>query len=196
MFCGPANAAAPAFAPAPPLQKAALRTRRQRAGAEQHRDDHLRLRLGQLLAQSGEMAAGQVAGFVRQHPDDLVWRLRLQQRAMIDKNAMAVGDKRVEYGLIDDRDLDILLLEARRRAGSAAHSRARAVRSRCRAGSAGFSFLGERRPSGRSDKGDRGRDRGHFGRGFAEEGEANNIRRSLSIGGGCDPRYALYKPPD
>ena len=59
------------------------------------------------------MATCQMAGFVRQHPDDLVRGLRLQQCAVVHENAMAVGDKRVEYGLIDDRDLDILLLEVR-----------------------------------------------------------------------------------
>jgi len=56
------------------------------------------------------VAADDVAGFVRQHPDDLVRGLRLQQCAVVHENAMAVGDKRVEYRLVDDRNLDILLL--------------------------------------------------------------------------------------
>jgi len=42
--------------------------RHDRAGAEQHGDDHLRLRLRQLLVKLGEMAAGKVAGFMRQYP--------------------------------------------------------------------------------------------------------------------------------
>ncbi len=85
---------------------------RDGADAQQHGDDHLGLRLRQLLAQPGEMAAGQMARFVRQHPDDLVRGFRLQQCAMVHENAAAVGDEGVKYRLIDDRDLDVLLLKA------------------------------------------------------------------------------------
>ena len=67
-----------------------------RAGAEQHGDDHLGLGVGKLLAQLGQMAAGQMPGLVREHADDLVRRLRLQDRAVIDEDAAAVGDERVE----------------------------------------------------------------------------------------------------
>ena len=145
----------------------AARARRQRACAKQHRDDHLRLRLSQLLAQAGEMAAGQVAGFVRQHSDDLVWRFRLHQRAVIDENAAAIGDKRVEHGLIDDRNLDILLLEA-----GGPKNRSRVVAQELFglgvAQDRELFLLGEGGHRG-GNKGDRGRDRGHFGR-FPEEG--------------------------
>ena len=92
---------------------AALRARHHRAGAEQHGDDHLGLRLRQLLAHLGEMAAGKMAGFVRQHADDLVRRFRLHHRAVIDEDAAAVGDEGVEDALVDDHHLDVLLFEAR-----------------------------------------------------------------------------------
>jgi len=81
------------------------------ADAEQHRDDHLGLGLRQLLAHLGEMAAGQMAGFVCQHADDLVRCLRLQQRTVVDEDATAVSNERVERAVVDDDDLDILLLQ-------------------------------------------------------------------------------------
>jgi len=59
------------------------------------------------------MTAGQMAGFVRQHPDDLVRRLRLHQGAVIDEDTVTVGDEGVEYRLVDNGDLDILFLKAR-----------------------------------------------------------------------------------
>ena len=97
---------------------AASCARDHRAGAQQHGDDHLRLRLRQLLAHLGEMAAGQMAGFVRQHPDDLVRSLRLHHRAVVHEDAAAVGDEGVKDALVDDHDLDVLLLQpAARRIG-------------------------------------------------------------------------------
>ena len=58
------------------------------------------------------MAAGQMAGFVRQHSDDLVRGLRLHQRAVIHENAAAIRDEGVESAVIDDDDLDVLFFEA------------------------------------------------------------------------------------
>ncbi|KIU01686.1 hypothetical protein QU38_00350, partial [Staphylococcus aureus] len=65
----------------------ATRARGERADAEQHRNDHLGLCLRQLLAHLGQMAAGEMARLMRQHADDLVRRLRLQQHAVIDEDA-------------------------------------------------------------------------------------------------------------
>jgi hypothetical protein len=59
------------------------------------------------------MAAGEVAGLVREHADDLVRRLRLHDRAGIDEDAAAVGNERVEADLVDDHHLDVLLLQTR-----------------------------------------------------------------------------------
>ena len=83
-----------------------------RADAEQHRDDHLRLRLGKLLAQPRQMAAGDMAGFVRQHADDLVRHRRFHQRAGVHEDAPAVHDERVERAVVDDDDANVLLREA------------------------------------------------------------------------------------
>src|SRR5688572_6109416 len=51
----------------------AARTSRRHDGpdTEQHGDDRLRMSLCELLAQPREMAAGDMAELVRQHPDDL-----------------------------------------------------------------------------------------------------------------------------
>jgi hypothetical protein len=61
----------------------------------------------------GQMPPGQMARFVRQHPDDLVRGVRLHQRTMVDEDAAPIGDEGVKDVLIDDDDLDILLLQAR-----------------------------------------------------------------------------------
>ena len=159
---------------------AASRARHHGAGAEQHGDDHLGLRLRHLLAHLGEMAAGQMAGFVRQHPDQLVRGLRLHDRAVIHENAVAVGDESVERAVVDDHDLDVLLFQARGAQdrprivaqqllgfGVADHAR-RALS--CCASAADIGAKRERR---------RGRDRGQF-RGFLAWREAEQHGRSLS----------------
>ena len=43
--------------------------RRQGAGAQQHRDEHPGLHIGQFLAHFGEVAANDVAAFVCEHAD-------------------------------------------------------------------------------------------------------------------------------
>ena len=83
-----------------------------RADAQDHGDDRLRGRGRHRLAQSRQMAAGDVAGLVREHADDLIWRFRFHQRAAIDEDAAAVGDESVERAIVDDDDLDVLLGEA------------------------------------------------------------------------------------
>ena len=50
-------------------------------------------------------------GFVRKHADQLVRRFRLQDRAVIDEDAAAVGNEGVERAVVDDDHLDVLLLE-------------------------------------------------------------------------------------
>ena len=85
-----------------------------RADAEEHRDDGLRRRRGQCLAHARQMSAGDVPGFVGEHADDLIRRLRLHQRAAVDEDAVAVGDEGVERTVVDDDDLNILLRETGR----------------------------------------------------------------------------------
>ncbi len=50
------------------------------------------------------MAAGQVAGLVREHADDLVRRLGVEQRAGIDEDVAAVHDEGVEGAVVEDDD--------------------------------------------------------------------------------------------
>ena len=52
-----------------------------------------------------------MAGFVREHADDLVRRLRLHDRAVVHEDAAAVGDEGVEDALVDDDHLDVLLFQ-------------------------------------------------------------------------------------
>ena len=58
------------------------------------------------------MTAGEMPGFVRQHPDDLVGGLGLHHRAVVHEDAAAIGDKGVESTLVENDDLDVLLFEA------------------------------------------------------------------------------------
>ena len=51
------------------------------------------------------MAASQVARFVGNDPDDLVWRFRLQQSARVDENTPP-GNERVEALIVDEDDLN------------------------------------------------------------------------------------------
>ena len=53
-----------------------------------------------------------MAGFMRQHADDLIRRFRLHHRAVIDEDAAAVGNEGVERAIVDDHHLDILFLHA------------------------------------------------------------------------------------
>ncbi|MFK4578608.1 hypothetical protein ABIF83_002055 [Bradyrhizobium ottawaense] len=55
----------------------------------------------------------QMPGLVREHADDLVRGLRLKDRAVIDEDAAAVGDERVERAVVEDHHLDVLLLQTR-----------------------------------------------------------------------------------
>ena len=57
--------------------------------------------VGKLLAQARQMAAGEVAGLVRQHADDLVRRLGIEQRAGVDEDVAAVHHEGVEAAVVD-----------------------------------------------------------------------------------------------
>ena len=57
------------------------------------------------------MPAGEVPGFMGQHPDDLVWSLGLQNGAEVHENPAAVGDKRVKGAVINNDNLNVLFFE-------------------------------------------------------------------------------------
>ena len=58
--------------------------------------------------QPRQVSAGDVPGLVREHPDDLVGSIRVQQRAGIDEYAATVRNESIERAVIDNDDLDIL----------------------------------------------------------------------------------------
>ena len=96
----------------PGTRAAALGRGDHRADAEHDGDDRLGGGVPQLLAHLGEMAAGDMTGFMRQHADDFVRRRRFAERSGIDEDAAAVGDECVEGALVDDDDADVLLRQA------------------------------------------------------------------------------------
>ena len=92
---------------------AGRRARGHRRGAKQHADDRGGLDVGELLAQLRQMAAGDMAGLMREHADDLVRRGRFGERAGVDEDAAAVDHEGVERLVVDQDDLQIGLRQAR-----------------------------------------------------------------------------------
>ena len=82
------------------------------------RQDHLENLQGgegaQLLLHAREMAAGDVAAFVRQHADQLVGRLGPHDQAGIDEDPLATCHEGVERVVLDDHDLDAVGIETGR----------------------------------------------------------------------------------
>ena len=71
-----------------------------------------RFRLRHLAAKPGEMAAGDMAAFMRDDADDLVRRVGLHQRAGMHEHVVPIHHEGVEGAVVDDMDLDILRAEA------------------------------------------------------------------------------------
>jgi hypothetical protein len=112
--------------------------RPRRRGAEQHPDQGGGLDIGQFLPQLGQVAAGDMAGLVRHHADDLIRGRGVGKRTGIDEDASAVDDECVERPVVDQHDLDIGLAQsggAEDRRSIVAHCRFRrrgsAARRRC-----------------------------------------------------------------
>ena len=63
--------------------------RDRNADAEQHSQRHRALDAREFLVELGEVAAGDMAGLVREHADDLVRRFGIHQRAGVDEDAAA-----------------------------------------------------------------------------------------------------------
>ena len=84
-----------------------------RADAEEHGDDRLRLRHRHLLAQPRQMAAGDMAGLVGEHADDLVWRLGSISAPAFTKMRRPSMTKALNDLSLIMRDLDVLLGETR-----------------------------------------------------------------------------------
>ena len=67
-----------------------------------------------LLLHARQMAAGDMAGFVRQHADQLVRPLGAHDQAGVDEDALAARNEGVERAVLDDHDLDRAGIEAGR----------------------------------------------------------------------------------
>src|SRR5947207_5038739 len=89
-----------------------MRTGNYGADTKQQADQRGRLYVRQFLSNPGKMPADDVASFVSQNTDDLIWRGRLRQGAHIDKNAVRIHHKSVEAFVIDDDDVNILIGQA------------------------------------------------------------------------------------
>ena len=59
------------------------------------------------------MATFDMAAFVGDDADQLIWRLRVHQRAGMDEHVVAVDDEGVEGAVVDDVDVDVLRAETR-----------------------------------------------------------------------------------
>ncbi len=99
---------------AAPTPRLAAAARHADGDAGQDADDRLDGAVLELLLRAREMAAGDVAGFVRDHADHLVGRLGLGQQAGMDEDLHAVGDEGVDALVVDDVDLDREGIEAGR----------------------------------------------------------------------------------
>ncbi len=69
------------------------------------------LRFRYLRPQPRQMAAFDVAAFVRDHADQLIGRLCIHDRAGMHEHVVAVDDEGVEGAVVDDVDIDVLRAE-------------------------------------------------------------------------------------
>jgi hypothetical protein len=62
----------------------------------------------------GMVSAGDVAGLVRQDANNLVGVLRFEDEARVDEDVLPAGDKGVNRWIVDNIDVDVSGIEARR----------------------------------------------------------------------------------
>ena len=60
------------------------------------------------------MPALYMSGFVRDDADQLIRRLRLRDRARVDEHMLSVDHERIERGVVDQVNLDIVTCDVRR----------------------------------------------------------------------------------
>ncbi len=84
---------------------------RHGAAGQDHLEDLQRREAAQLLLHARQMAAGDVAAFMRQHADQLVGRLGAHDQAGVDEDALAARHEGVERIVLDDHDLDRVGIE-------------------------------------------------------------------------------------
>ena len=88
---------------------AAARAGNRGADAGHQSDDRCRLRRRKLLAQTLQMTAREMPGFVREHADDFVRGLGIEQRTGVYEDVAAVHDKGVERAIAENDDAHVLL---------------------------------------------------------------------------------------
>ena len=80
---------------------------------QQHRRDGEHLGVPDLLAQAGQMTSMDMAGFVRDHADQLVGRFGLHDRAQVDEDTLAIRHEGIEGAIIDEDDLAGIAADSR-----------------------------------------------------------------------------------
>ena len=83
-------------------------------GTHERANDHLDGRVLDRLIDPHQVAAGDVAGLVRDHADHFVRILGGGQQAGMDEHLQAAGDEGVDPRIVDDVDLDSVGIEAGR----------------------------------------------------------------------------------
>ena len=81
------------------------------ASGGHHRDDALDAGVAHRFLGAQHMTAGDMAGLVRDDPEQLVRVFRPQDQAAVDKDRLSAGDKRVELAVLNKIDADIVGLE-------------------------------------------------------------------------------------
>ena len=74
-------------------------------GPDQHADDRNIALASDFVLHAGQMAAGDMTGFVGQNADHLIRCLRLAQKAGIDEDALATGHEGINARIIDKVDM-------------------------------------------------------------------------------------------
>ena len=100
--------------PSAPSSAAPLPADDRRSGAQHHRDDALDAGVAHRLLGAGQMAAGDMAGLVRQHAEQLVRGFGAHDQAGIDEFVLPAGDEGIELLVLDQIDVQRARLEPRR----------------------------------------------------------------------------------
>jgi hypothetical protein len=87
---------------------------RDSSEAQDLKHERRRLHFRDLLPEPRDMAACDVAGFMRDHADQLVGRLRQEDRARVDEHIPAIDNEGVKARIVDQMHLDVIARHARR----------------------------------------------------------------------------------
>ena len=97
-----------------PEERRAASADYRRRGAQHHRDDALDAGIAHRLLGAGQMAAGDMAGLVRQNAEQLVRGVDAHDQAGVDEFVLPGGDKGIELLVLDQIDVERARLEPRR----------------------------------------------------------------------------------